>query len=139
MKSKSTAIILCFFLGWIGAHKFYLGQVGAGIIYLLLAWTGIPAFIAFIEFFMLLLMDQQTFAARFNPHYHGGHGHQQIAQNVTVNIPSSHPAMSQPQHAIAGTPHQDVGGQLQKLNDLRVAGVLTEEEFAAQKQKVLAL
>ena len=33
-KSKWTAFILCFFLGWLGVHKFYVGKVGMGILYL---------------------------------------------------------------------------------------------------------
>jgi hypothetical protein len=32
----------------------------------------------------------------------------------------------------------DVVGQLQKLGELKAAGILTEEEFAAQKAKILA-
>ncbi|HEY5125193.1 MAG TPA: NINE protein [Ignavibacteria bacterium] len=35
MKSKGVAYLLWFFFGIFGAHKFYLGKVGIGIIYLL--------------------------------------------------------------------------------------------------------
>jgi TM2 domain-containing membrane protein YozV len=35
MKSKSTAYILCIFLGVFGAHKFYLNRNGMGLLYLL--------------------------------------------------------------------------------------------------------
>ena len=34
-KNKWIAFLLCFFLGYIGAHKFYEGRVGMGILYLL--------------------------------------------------------------------------------------------------------
>jgi hypothetical protein len=34
-KSKTTAYLLWFFLGWCSAHKFYLGKTGIGILYLL--------------------------------------------------------------------------------------------------------
>lgn len=34
-KNKWTAVLLCLFLGGIGAHKFYEGKVGMGILYLL--------------------------------------------------------------------------------------------------------
>ena len=29
-KSKSTALLLCFFLGALGAHRFYVGRTGSG-------------------------------------------------------------------------------------------------------------
>ncbi|HEX2573335.1 MAG TPA: TM2 domain-containing protein, partial [Polyangia bacterium] len=43
MKDKNTAAILAFTLGGIGVHRFYLGQTGMGIVYLLFCWTFIPA------------------------------------------------------------------------------------------------
>jgi len=33
-KSKKTAFLLCLFLGWAGAHYFYVGRYGKGILYL---------------------------------------------------------------------------------------------------------
>ena len=60
-KSKFVALILCLFLGWLGGHKFYLGRKGAGTIYLLLCWTGLPMMISFFEFFFLLFMKQRDF------------------------------------------------------------------------------
>jgi restriction system protein len=34
MKNKWTAFLLCLFLGYLGAHKFYEGKAGMGILYL---------------------------------------------------------------------------------------------------------
>jgi TM2 domain-containing membrane protein YozV len=34
-KSKSTALVLCLLLGWLGAHRFYVGRNGSGIAQLL--------------------------------------------------------------------------------------------------------
>ena len=34
-KSKMAALLLCLFLGGIGAHRFYVGKVGSGIVQLL--------------------------------------------------------------------------------------------------------
>lgn len=52
--NKVVYCLLCFFLGAIGAHKFYCGRIGAGICYLLFCWTFIPAVIAFIELIVAL-------------------------------------------------------------------------------------
>lgn len=135
MKSKSTAAILAFFLGGIGAHKFYLGQTVWGLLYLFFFWTFIPTLVAFIEFFVLLLMDQQSFDARFNFHAmmlrQGPQGPaNQIAQSVVVNVPNS---AEPPAHA----PERNLGAQLAELNDLRISGALTDQEFEVQKSKLL--
>jgi restriction system protein len=34
-KNKWTAFFLCLFLGYVGAHKFYEGKTGRGVLYLL--------------------------------------------------------------------------------------------------------
>jgi TM2 domain-containing membrane protein YozV len=65
-RSRGMAALLAFFLGGLGFHKFYLGQTGAGILYLLFFWTLIPALIAFIEFILLLVMSDSEFDRRFN-------------------------------------------------------------------------
>jgi restriction system protein len=36
-KSKKTMLILTAALGWLGAHKFYTGKVGAGFLYMFTA------------------------------------------------------------------------------------------------------
>ena len=51
-KSRTTALLLTF-LGGVGAHRFYLGQVGMGIIYSYLCRTFVPAIIAFVELFLI--------------------------------------------------------------------------------------
>lgn len=52
MKNKWAAFWLCFFLGGIGAHKFYEGHIGMGILYLFTA--GLFGIGWFIDFFVLL-------------------------------------------------------------------------------------
>ena len=65
MKSKTTAIILCLFLGAFGIHKFYLGQIGKGIIYILFCWTYIPALLALIEGIQILSMTDEKFNEKY--------------------------------------------------------------------------
>jgi len=65
-RNKWVALILAWLLGGLGAHKFYLGQVGLGILYLVLCWTCIPAIIAFIEGIIYLTMSDEEFAAKYH-------------------------------------------------------------------------
>jgi TM2 domain-containing membrane protein YozV len=56
-KSKVTAALLSFFLGWIGVHRFYVGKIGTGIIWLL---TGGCFCIGNIIDFIMILCDKFT-------------------------------------------------------------------------------
>ena len=51
-KSVSTYALLSFFLGGFGAHKFYFGQIGIGVLYAIFVWTFIPSIVALIETFL---------------------------------------------------------------------------------------
>src|SRR3978361_975582 len=83
MKSKSTAYILWFFLGALGAHKFYLEKTGMGVLY----------FFTFGLFGIGWIIDAFTlggqvdtynalFAART-----GGMNHNNNVNNIVVNVP----------------------------------------------------
>ena len=63
-KSRTVAVLLALFLGGIGAHKFYLGKVGTGLVYLLFFWTCVPAIIAVFEAIRWLCMSNESFAER---------------------------------------------------------------------------
>src|SRR5262249_39504756 len=52
-KSPTTAVLLTFFLGAVGAHRFYLGEIVSGFFYALFCWTFIPLFLAVIELFTI--------------------------------------------------------------------------------------
>jgi len=52
MKSRTTAILLCFFLGFFGIHRFYLGYTKIGIIqFLTVGGFGIWALFDFLRLF----------------------------------------------------------------------------------------
>ena len=58
-KNKWVALLLCVFLGFLGAHKFYEGKGGMGVLYILT--VGLFGFGVFFDFFSLLFKP--------NPYY----------------------------------------------------------------------
>ncbi|TDF94452.1 TM2 domain-containing protein [Paenibacillus piri] len=64
-KSKTAAGLLAIFLGGFGIHKFYLGRVGWGIVYLLFCWTYIPSIVGFIEGIIYLASSDQSFNMKY--------------------------------------------------------------------------
>lgn len=66
MKDKNIAGILAFFFGLFGVHRFYLGQTGLGILYLLFFWTGITAIIGLIDAIVFFSMDRDDFDMKYN-------------------------------------------------------------------------
>ena len=48
-KKRLVALLLCFFLGFLGVHRFYVGKIGTGLLCLItLGGLGIWALIDFI-------------------------------------------------------------------------------------------
>ncbi len=168
MKDKSTAAILALFMGGIGLHKFYLGRIGAGVLYLIFSFTFVPVLLGLIDFFVLALMDPDEFNRRYNSHllppgqvvvnmlppgypppypYPPPPGYPQQGYPQQGYPQQGYPQQGYPQqgHPQQGypPPHaprttEELAAQLEKLNELRIAGLLTEDEFAAQKARLLA-
>lgn len=65
IKSKIVAGILAILLGGLGVHKFYLGQTGKGILYLIFCWAYIPAILSFIEGIMILCSNDENFQIKY--------------------------------------------------------------------------
>ena len=66
MKSRPVAAFLALILGSLGIHKFYLGRVGLGVLYLLFFWTYIPGIIGWIEGILYLRMSDEQWARERN-------------------------------------------------------------------------
>jgi len=112
MKDKTTAGILAIVLGDFGIHKFYLGQTGLGIVYLLFCWTGIPGLIGIVEGIIYLTQPQEQWDAQ---------------HNSTMNGTVSTQAQS---HQATQT--------LAQLDQLRQSGAITEDEYQEKKSLILS-
>jgi len=63
---RKIAIVLAIFLGWLGAHRFYLGQIGWGIVFLIVLYLFPPLAIAIglIDALRYMFMSDDDFAPR---------------------------------------------------------------------------
>lgn len=166
MKNKVTAAILAVFLGGIGVHRFYLGQTGLGIVYLIFFWTLIPSIIALIDFIVLLTMSDQDFDRKYNAvlvssrqptiniqnsvtglHVGQGQPNHQAANVIStapdggaVTQPVAHSANVAPpvQVSSPGNEANDRMNQLERLFELKEKGVLSQEEFEEEKALLLS-
>lgn len=147
MKSKSTASILAFVSAFtcIPLHHFYLGNIGLVVLYTILwflawcfCWLIIPAFyfiipfiIFLIEGFNILNMTEEAFDAKYNGKYTNVQTNN--APPVTPAIPAT-PVNSDVQASVNSQSAKD---KLVELKELLDQGILTQEEFDKQKEKVL--
>lgn len=120
-KDKTTAALLAWFLGPFGVHRFYLGQNSMGVGYILGTITIIGAIVtgivSFVDFIGFLIMSQDDFDRRYNPHLIAGNAYE------TVGAPHSGPS--------------NVADEIRKLDTLFQDGVITFEEFEKRKARLL--
>lgn len=67
MKDKNVAGLLALFFGWAGIHRFYLGQVGMGIFYVILMPIGLSFLLGLIDAIAFFSTDKEVFDDKYNP------------------------------------------------------------------------
>lgn len=68
MKSRGVAILLALLLGGIGGHKYYLGQVGKGVLYTLFFWTWIPLILSIFDILIYIFTSDKNWDKKYNQH-----------------------------------------------------------------------
>ena len=53
-KNRTTGLLLALFLGGFGAHHYYTGSIGKGVVYSVFVWTFIPTLLALIDCFYIM-------------------------------------------------------------------------------------
>lgn len=64
-KNRLVAALLALLVGGVGIHKFYLGRIGWGVVYILFCWTLIPVLISFVEAIVYLCMSDEAFETKY--------------------------------------------------------------------------
>jgi TM2 domain-containing membrane protein YozV len=60
VKKRLSALLLCFFFGCFGAHRFYAGKIGTGILWLLtLGLFGVGTLVDFIMIIVGSFKDKE--------------------------------------------------------------------------------
>ncbi len=105
-----------------GLHKFYLGQKWWGVLYLLLAFTPIPAVAGVIEGVWYLIQDPDEFDQNFN---------EGVPLEETARSP-----LSTSEKATSGKV-STIAQDLRELDQLRQDGLISEYEFEQKRRKML--
>lgn len=64
--SKTALLLITFFLGGIGGHKFYTQKYMQGVFYILFCWTGIPGLIAIVEFIIYACTSSEDLEKKYS-------------------------------------------------------------------------
>ncbi len=134
MKSKTTATVLCLFLGGFGIHRFYLGQSAKGILYLLFCWSLVPAIIAVIDFICLLVMSDEEFNQKYNLISIINKAQPQPSVTPNSNLNTVAINMGDGQNGDSAKSGSD---EIKKLYELKEKGIITQEEFDLKKKTLL--
>ena len=59
-RSRTVTGVLALLFGSLGIHKFYKGEYGKGVLYLLFFWSGVPSVFSLMEGVHLLSTDEDS-------------------------------------------------------------------------------
>ncbi len=121
MKKKTTAMLLALFLGGVGIHKFYLGRIGWGIVYVLFCWTWIPLIASLIDFILLACMNEMEFNLKYN-----------TKEETTPTV-----VIKPTTEVVVKEETSNYVDEVKKLYDLKEKGIITQEEFELKKKMLL--
>jgi TM2 domain-containing membrane protein YozV len=141
VKFKFIAFLWALLLGWAGVHKFYLGQIVQGILYLILlfifGWMGaLLMWVASIrEGIGYLLMSDDEFNRQYNPGEPFMSPEARISYLITGATPNLFNQSKQPR---TGSAHDTIS-TLRELKSLYDEGIITANEYEQKRKKLLDL
>ncbi len=134
MRSKGVAYLLwCGGLfGFAGLHRFYLGKVGTGLL-----WLFILGLLGFGQLVDLFTLGHQVDMVNMQGGFVVGGADQRVAQNQNVVVNVTAPERTF-ERAAADVSSSSSAEQLEKLAKLLEQGHISQEEFETQKSRLLA-
>ena len=121
-KSRLITLLLCIFVGGLGIHRFYVGKIGTGILWLFTA--GVFGVGALVDIILIATESFTDDAGRA------------IVQD-SKKIPNRAYAGTQNAYAGAQSASSDVYEQLARLSSLRDSGAISQEDYDAKKAVLL--
>ena len=121
-KDFVPTILLCFFAGGLGIHRFFVGKTGTGIL-MLLTFGGLGIW-WLIDLIMIAIGSFKDIQGRAIIYQ---------SANTANTAPSTHV----PEKVTETPTAKDIPAEIEKLADLKDKGIITDEEFQQKKQELL--
>ena len=123
-KEPTTGVLLALLLGDFGAHHFYLGRTGLGILYACFFWTLVPGLVAVVEAF---LMPKRVRLHNYT-----------VGQEISIKLMAMRPGAGNAQTALpAAAPAPAAQGGALKAAALGAAGGAVASVAATRAADVL--
>jgi len=132
VKNKFVAILMAVFGGWFGLHRFYLGEVGPGIFYIMLfMFTSafklpVTAILGIFDAFKLLMMSPRKFDRLYNSGHEDGLQRRRKQGRTQKDLYEERKRQSRQKDVKRVNPYKSTG--INKYKDYDIEGAILDFE-----------